>query len=98
MSSIEGLNKAFENRVRLGIMATLITGEWFDFNELKEQLDTTDGNLSSHITTLIRCGYVKNRKKFINNKPNTSYMITDKGRIAFMAHIAGLEEIVKKTK
>ena len=46
---IHQLDKAFENRIRLGLMSVLTVNEWVDFNELKKLLDVTDGNLASHI-------------------------------------------------
>ena len=45
---LQDLNKAFENKVRLGIMSALMVNEYLDFNSLKELLDVTDGNLASH--------------------------------------------------
>ena len=51
-SIIEDLNKAFENKVRLGVMSVLVVNEFKDFNSLKELLQVTDGNLSSHIKAL----------------------------------------------
>ncbi len=45
----EKLDKAFENRLRLQIMSVLMVNDRYDFNSLKELLDTTDGNLASHL-------------------------------------------------
>ena len=49
---ITHLNKAFDNRIRLGIMSVLVVNEWVEFNTLKELLELTDGNLASHISAL----------------------------------------------
>ncbi len=49
---IQHLNKAFENKVRLGVMAALMVNSKLSFNELKELLELTDGNLASHLKAL----------------------------------------------
>lgn len=59
MSLIHSLNKNFENRVRLGIMSVLMVNDWVDFNEMKEILNVTDGNLASHTAGLETNGYIE---------------------------------------
>ena len=54
---IDRLNKAFENRIRLGIMSALMVNPSVDFLTLKELLNVTDGNLASHITALEKMAY-----------------------------------------
>ena len=49
---LKQMDKAFESRVRIGIMALLLVHEWLDFNTFKERLGITDGNLASHTTAL----------------------------------------------
>lgn len=95
-NSIEALNKAFESRVRLGIMSILIVADSVDFGTLKEQLQITDGNIASHITALEKLEYVSIKKQFIGKKPNTTYLITAKGRKAFSLHINALEKLIKQ--
>jgi DNA-binding MarR family transcriptional regulator len=91
------LNKAFESRVRLGIMSILMVNEWADFGSIKEQLQVTDGNIASHISTLEKLDYIKVEKKFLGKKPNTSYAATIKGKKAFHDHLNALEAIIKKS-
>ncbi len=67
-----------------------------DFNRLKELLDVTDGNLSSHTKTLENAEYIAIEKSFIGRKPNTRYRMTRKGREAFKKHIEALENLLKK--
>ncbi len=93
---IQFLNKAFDNRIRLGIMSVLVVNDWVDFKALKEMLDLTDGNLASHITALEKEGYVQVKKKFIGKKPNTSYGVTRDGKKAFEEHLNALENLIKK--
>jgi DNA-binding MarR family transcriptional regulator len=91
---ISGLNKFFENRVRLGIMSILVVNDSYDFNSLKEALGVTDGNLASHLKALEENGLIKSSKQFIGRKPNTSYYATEAGRQKFSAHLKALEEII----
>lgn len=94
MGKIDHLNKAFESRVRLGIMAMLMVNDWMDYKAMKEQLDLTDGNLASHIAGLEKLDYIKVRKQFIGKKTNTSYHMTPLGRIEFQNHINALEKLI----
>ena len=91
------LNKAFESRVRLGIMSILMVNEWADFGSIKEQLQVTDGNIASHITALEKFNYIEIRKQFIGKKPNTSYAVTSSGKKAFAEHLDALEKLIKST-
>lgn len=93
---IHQLEKAFESRIRLGIMSALIVNEQVDFNTLKELLDVSDGNLASHIKALEKLEYLEVRKKFIGRKPNTSYFATIKGQEAFERHLNVLEQLLKR--
>ena len=94
MTAIENLDKAFESRVRLGIMSVLTASGQADFNTLKGMLGVSDGNLASHIRALEELGYIETQKQFIGRKPNTSYMVTDGGRKAFSAHIEALTSLL----
>ena len=92
---ISNLNKAFESRIRLGIMSVLMVNEAVDFNTMKELLELTDGNLASHIKALEGLNYIQSSKQFIGRKPNTQYSITDEGRIAFQDHLNALEQLIR---
>jgi len=92
---ISGLNKAFESRVRLGIMSILMVNDSIDFLTLKEMLQVTDGNIASHITALEKLQYIEVKKQFIGKKPNTSYSVTNNGRKAFTEHLDALEKLIK---
>lgn len=93
-SVISGINKLFENRVRLGIMAILAVNDSYDFNSLKETLGVTDGNLASHLRALEENELILVNKQFIGKKPNTSYSISEKGQKLFRNHLKALEEII----
>ena len=92
---IKNLNKAFESRIRLGIMSSLVVNDQMDFNSLKELLEASDGNLASHLKALEKLQFIKVQKSFIGRKPNTKYKSTSKGRKAFNQHLDALEELLK---
>ena len=92
---IEALNKIFDSRIRLGVMSILIVNEHISFNELKQLLELTDGNLASHLSTLEQAQYIRVQKAFIGKKTNTTYSITDLGKQTFKAHLDALEKMIK---
>ena len=94
----EKLDKAFENRLRLQIMSVLMVNDRYDFNSLKELLETTDGNLASHLKGLEREEYIVVHKTFLGRKPNTTYEATEKGKDAFRVHLDALEKLIKLQK
>lgn len=98
MNPIENLNKTFDSRVRLGIMSTLMVNEHINFNDLKQLIGVTDGNLASHIKALEEIGYMKVNKGFIGRKTNTTYAITKAGAKAFQQHLEALERMIRKMK
>ena len=93
---IEGLNKIFESRVRLGIMSVLMVNDEIDFNSLKELLNVTDGNLASHIAGLEKNEYIKVIKEFVGKKPKTSFTATPSGKKAFKDHLTALENLLNQ--
>ena len=95
---IENLNKVFDSRIRLGIMSALVVNSSVNFNELKELLDITDGNLASHLKTLEDSVFVKVQKGFIGRKTNTTYSITRSGEKAFKQHLEALEKMIGSMK
>lgn len=94
---IHTLNKAFDNRVRLGVMTVLMTADVVSFNDLKEVLDLTDGNLASHVAALEKAGYVTVSKQFVGKKPNTTYAASQEGKDAFQDHLNALEKLLRGT-
>ena len=98
MNLIENLNKIFDSRIRLGIMSALMVNTELSFNELKELLSITDGNLASHLKTLEESAFVKVQKGFIGRKTNTTYSITKAGEKAFKTHLTALEKMIGTMK
>jgi DNA-binding MarR family transcriptional regulator len=92
---IENLNKIFDSRIRLGIMSALMVNASVNFNQLKELIHVTDGNLASHIKGLEESGFIKIQKGFIGKKTNTVYSVTKAGEKAFRVHLDALEKMIK---
>jgi len=95
---LKDLDKAFENRTRMGIMSALVVNDCLDFNALKGLLDVTDGNLASHLKSLEKNKYIKYKKEFLGRKPNTNYSATTKGKDAFKKHINAIEQLLNTYK
>lgn len=95
---ISGLNKLFDNRIRLGVMSVLIVNDEISFNDLKGMLEVTDGNLATHLVTLEENGFIKVHKGFIGRKTNTTYSITKLGEREFKDHVKALEGMIKGIK
>jgi DNA-binding MarR family transcriptional regulator len=79
-------------------MSALMVNDEINFNDLKDLLQITDGNLASHIKGLEDAGYLKVQKGFIGRKTNTTYATTKAGEKAFKQHIEALEKMINKSK
>jgi DNA-binding HxlR family transcriptional regulator len=75
-------------------MSVLIVNSSYDFNDLKDALGVTDGNLASHLKALEENKVIRVNKQFIGRKPNTSYSITEEGIALFQSHIRALEDLI----
>jgi DNA-binding MarR family transcriptional regulator len=95
---IAGLNKIFDNRIRLGVMSILMVNDEVSFNDLKQMLEVTDGNLATHLVNLEEHKLIKVHKGFIGRKTNTTYTITKTGEKSFNDHISALEKMIKDVK
>ena len=85
-------------RVRLGIVSALAVEESLTFNELKDRLDTSDGNLSVHARRLEEAGYVEIRKSFEGRIPRTDYRLTETGRQAFQRYLDHMEALIERVR
>ncbi|MEJ2193525.1 MAG: transcriptional regulator [Ignavibacteriaceae bacterium] len=90
------LDEIIHSRIRLAIMAVLITVDVSEFTFLKEKVNATDGNLSTHLKKLEDAGYIAVSKSFENRKPVSRYMLTQKGRKAFEIYVDRLEKLIRK--
>lgn len=85
-------------RVRLGIVSALAVEESLTFNELKERLDTSDGNLSVHARRLEEAGYVDIQKSFEGRIPRTDYRLTEAGREALKRYLDHMEALIERVR
>ncbi len=92
------LDRVIHEKGRLAIMSSLAATPELSFTELRDALGMTDGNLTTHIRTLLEAGYVSVAKSYQNNRPLTTCSLTPKGRKAFAAYINLLEEIVRQNR
>jgi DNA-binding MarR family transcriptional regulator len=88
------LDQLIHERLRLGILCALIDHESLTFTELRELLQTTDGNLSVQARKLEEAGYIACSKKFEERKPRTTYRLAPKGRAALEHYLQQLEELL----
>jgi len=85
-------------RVRLGIVSALAVEDSLTFNELKERLDTSDGNLSVHARKLEEAGYVEIKKSFEGRMPRTDYRLTATGRKALTEYLNHMEALIESVR
>src|ERR1700759_28538 len=92
------LDRLIHERLRLGIISALAVNERLTFNDLKQLLQTTDGNLSVHARKLEEAHYVSCEKTFAGRVPRTEYRLTAAGRRALEKYLAHMEAIIKAVK
>ncbi len=83
------------SKIRLGIIAELLTAQWISFSELQRALGVSQGNLGAHLAKLVAGGYVDEEKSFVNRRPQTRYRLTQRGRAAFSDHVTQLQTLLK---
>ncbi len=90
-------NSIIHQATRLKIMASLNklgSEASLDFTRLKSILETTDGNLGTHLDALDKAGYITVEKLFEGRKPRTRVKATAAGRRAFAEHVMYLRQII----
>ena len=92
------LDRVIHERGRLAIMSMLAASPELSFTELRDTLEMTDGNLTTHMRTLQEAGYVSIAKSYRNRRPLTTVSLTAAGRQAFANYVALLEQIVRQAK
>jgi DNA-binding MarR family transcriptional regulator len=85
-------------RLRLGILSALAVNQSLSFNDLKQLLNTTDGNLSVHARKLEDAEYVRCDKSFDGRTPRTTYQLTSNGRKALEKYLDHMESLIKVTR
>jgi len=92
------LDKVIHERMRLGIISALAANKKLSFTELKNLLNTTDGNISVHARKLEDAGYLVCEKSFKGRKPLTEYKITKAGRAALEKYLNHMESLISAMK
>ena len=92
------LDRVIHEKGRLAIMSMLAASPELAFTELRDALNMTDGNLTTHIRTLQEAGYISVSKSYANNRPLTTCSLTAAGKKAFSGYIDLLEQILQQTK
>ncbi len=92
------LDKIIHERIRLGIVSALAVNERLTFNELKQLLQTSDGNVSVHARKLEDAGYLACTKSFDGRVPRTDYKLTAAGRKAMDRYLSHMEALIQATR
>ncbi len=92
------LDRVIHEKGRLAIMSMLAASPELSFTELRDALEMTDGNLTTHIKALQQEGYISVAKSFQKNRPLTTCSLTAAGRKAFAEYIGLLEKIVRQNR
>ncbi|MFZ3215216.1 MAG: transcriptional regulator [Candidatus Acidiferrales bacterium] len=92
------LDRLIHERTRLAIVSALAVNELLTFNELKQLLRATDGNLSVHARKLEDAGYLACAKSFDGRMPKTEYRLTAAGRRALEKYLDHMEALIRVTR
>jgi DNA-binding MarR family transcriptional regulator len=95
---IDQIDDVVHGRLRLGVLAYLAANETADFNELKDVLKATQGNLSVHLRKLEEAGYVRIQKGFLGRKPRTRVQMTAQGRRALASYLESMSRLIAKAR
>ena len=88
---------AFQSRVRLSVIAALLTGPQ-NFRALQDLAGATPGNLGKQLELLEEDGFLQSKKEFIGRRPNTTYTLLPYGREQFAQYVALLESVLEKAQ
>jgi DNA-binding HxlR family transcriptional regulator len=97
-SAAPNLDRLIHERLRLGIISALAANESLTFSDLKNLMNTTDGNLSVHARKLEEAGYISCSKYFEGRLPKTEYKLTAAGRSALENYLSHMESLIKQMR
>ena len=97
-SSLPDFDPLIHERIRLGILSALAVNDLLTFNDLKQLLNTTDGNLSVHARKLEDASYVRCDKSFDGRTPRTTYQLTGNGKKALERYLDHMESLIRQTR
>ncbi len=84
------------SKIRLGVIAELLTAKWAAFTDLQRATQTTNGNLGAHLAKLVEAGYVYEEKTFVNRRPQSRYSLSPIGKAAFVEHVREMQSLLNK--
>ena len=91
-------DKLIHEQLRLGMLSALAVNSVLTFTELREMLETTDGNLSVHARKLEDAGYVSCKKTFQGRTPRTVFRLTARGRRALTRYLDHMEALIRAAR
>jgi len=92
------LDRVIHEKGRLAIMSMLAASPELSFTEMRDALEMTDGNITTHIRTLQEAGYISVSKSYEKNRPHTTCSLTAVGKRAFANYVNLLEQIVQQNR
>lgn len=98
VETIPDLDRLIHEKTRLAIVSALAVNQTLTFNELKEILKTSDGNVSVHARKLEEASYINCRKAFVGRMPRTEYSLTAAGRRALERYLNHMEALIRATR
>lgn len=91
----EGLQRAFHEKARLGIMTCLVSEpDGLSFASLKELCALSDGNLNRHLEVLRESGFVRIEKQGAGRGSKSTCFVTPSGRQGFLEYLEELERVI----
>ena len=97
-TGIPDFDRVIHEKTRLAIVSALAVNDRLSFNELKEIVQTSDGNISVHARKLAESIYISAKKSFAGRLPHTEYALTAAGRRAFEKYLGHMEALIKATR
>lgn len=96
-TNLNQISKVFESKIRIQMIASLSFSD-LTYKQLKEVCQATDGNMTTHTKKLIENGFITAKKEFVNNYPQTTYHLTNKGKQEFENYVSTLNALLEETK
>jgi DNA-binding transcriptional ArsR family regulator len=92
MTRFRELDPILHSQLRLAVISLLVGTEVAEFTYIREQTESTAGNLSIQITKLKEAGYIDVKKQFRNNYPLTLCQLTPLGKQKFIEYVDTLKD------
>jgi DNA-binding MarR family transcriptional regulator len=94
------INKIIHERARLLILTFLAKNEEIQvsFSDLKNELNMSAGNLSAQLSKLKDANFIQIDKRFKNNRPLTSVVVTSEGLGALNNYFDEIEKMIRSLR